>query len=395
MLGWHYYDYTAFVSRKKLFVDADVLMQYTKKKADRTYEVLKLETSEGLVFYTTSKKPLKQLRGENVSVLLFPKKVTFRDYLATPYIPSVILRVNHAKSARMRLNEVIAKQHEVPWIRELFGALFLALPISKDLRARVTLLGVNHLLALSGFHMGLLWLILYSLLSQFYGLLQQRLFPWRHRLLDVGAVTVLFLGGYLLLTGLPPSLLRAYFMVVAGWIALLLGIELFSFTFLGVSVVVLLALFPSLFLSIGFWLSVSGLFFIYLFLKWTTAWPKWAVFIGLNLWVYLMMLPVVHVLFGTFSLYQFVSPVLTLLFTFFYPLWMAFHLLGIGGVTDGWIMALLHWPKTGAVAEVTTPLWFLLFFVFVSLVAVRRRFALYLQIGLSIGWLFYLIQQIA
>ncbi|BDY12664.1 competence protein [Hydrogenimonas cancrithermarum] len=393
-LGWRYHDYTLFVSQKKIFTDADVLMQYTKKRAGKTYEVLKLETSEGLTFYTTSKKALENLEGKNVSVLLFPKRVTFPDYLATPYIPSVLLRTHHAEALRMRLSDTIAKQHETAWMRELFGALFLALPVPKDLRERVTLLGVNHLLALSGFHMGLLWLILYSLLSQLYKPFQ-RLFPWRHRLLDVGALTLLFLGGYLLLTGSPPSLLRAYFMVVVGWIALLLGIELLSFTFLGVCVVMLTALFPALLLSIGFWLSVGGVFFIYLFLKWTVAWPKWAIFIGLNLWVYLSMLPVVHAIFGTFSFYQFASPLLTMLFTLFYPLWMALHLLGIGGVTDRWIVALLHWPEAGASADVTTPLWFLSLFLAVALAAVRWRIALYMQFGLSLGWLFYLVQQIA
>ena len=395
MLGWHYYNYTQFVSSKKLFVTADVLLHYPKEREGRHYQVLKLETSDGLTFYTTSKELLKPLQGRNISLLLFPKRVTFKEYLTTPYIPSVILRVNHQKSLRMRLFDYLGEVHEHRWMQELFGALFLALPISKDLRERVTRLGVNHLLALSGFHMGLLWFMLYTLLSWLYKPFQQRFFPWRHRLIDVGGVTLLILGGYLVFTGLPPSLLRAYFMVVIAWLALLLGLELFSFRFLALCVVLLLVLFPSLLFSIGFWLSVSGIFFIYLFLKWTEEWSQWAIFIGLNLWVYLMMLPVVHLFFGTFSLYQLASPFLTVLFTFFYPLWIGLHLIGWGDVIDQWIVALLHWAEGGATVNVTTPLWLLILFITLALGAIRWRIALYLQFGLALGWLFYLIQKVA
>ncbi|WP_201352493.1 ComEC/Rec2 family competence protein [Hydrogenimonas urashimensis] len=393
--GWHFHRYTQFVSQKKMWTEADVLVQYTKRAKGRSYEVLKLETKEGLRLYTTSREDLKNLQGRSVSVLLFPAKVTFFDYLSIPYIPSVIVRVNAGKSARMKLYERIGSQHESKWMKELYGALFLAVPISKTLRERVTMLGVNHLLALSGFHMGLLWFILYGLLSALYRPLQQRLFPWRHRLLDVGAVTVILLGCYLLLTDMPPSLLRAYAMVVVGWLALLFGIELLSFTFLAVCVVMLAALFPSLLLSVGFWLSVFGVFFIYLFLKWTEEWPKWLVFSVLNIWVYLAMLPIVHLFFGTFALSQLLSPLWTILFTLFYPLAMGLHLLGLGGMADGMLLSLLHWAQGASAVSVQTPLWFALLFVLLSFAALRWRFALYLQMGSAGLFFVYLVEQVA
>jgi len=394
-LAWHYYRYTAFVSHKKIAVEADVLLQYTKSRDGRSYEVLKLETKGGRTLYTTSREPLKNLQGRNLSLFLFPRRVDFSDYLTIPYIPSAILRVNPDRSLRMRLYETVAGQHENRMMKELFGALFLALPVSGALREKVTLLGVNHLLALSGFHMGLLWMILYGGLSLLYRPLQRRFFPWRHRLLDVGVVTVALLGGYLVLTGMPPSLLRAYAMVVVGWSALLLGIELLSFTFLAVCVSVLAALFPALLLSIGFWLSVAGVFFIYLFLKYTASWPKWALFVSLNLWVYLAMLPVVHLFFGTFSPFQWISPLLTILFSLFYPMAIVLHLLGFGGVADGALLALLEWPLPAHAAEVFTPLWFGAFFLLLSFLAVRRRFALYLQAGSMMLFFVYLVQHVA
>ena len=394
-LAWRYYEYTGFISEKKVFTDADVLIQYTKSKKGREYEVLKLHTKEGLTFYTTSKEPIKNLTGRNISLLMFPKRVTFVDYLAVPFIPSAIVRVNHERSARMEVFEKIKEAHSHPWIRELYGALFLALPISKELRERVTLLGVSHLLALSGFHMGLLWLIVYGTLSLFYKPLQQRYFPWRHRLMDVGAVTIFLLGNYLLFTGVPPSLLRAFVMVATGWMALLLGVELLSFSFLAFCVVLLVALLPSLLFSIGFWFSVAGVFFIYQFLQFARTWPKWIVFLLLNLWVYVAMLPVVHAVFGIFSLYQLLSVPLTLLFSLFYPLSILLHATGFAGSLDPVVLKLLHLPSDAKSIELFTPLWALALFLFLGVAAVRWRIALYLQAGFALFFFLLLVKQVA
>ncbi|WP_353661888.1 ComEC/Rec2 family competence protein [Hydrogenimonas sp. SS33] len=395
-LSRQYLQYRTLVSQKKRAVEAEVLVQYAKTKKGRAYQVLKLHSDAlGKDFFTTSKEPLKNLRGRRVALLLFPKKVGFVDFLRTPFIPAYILRVLPGQSLRFRLYDHIAAQHPERWMQELYGALFLALPVSKDLRQAVTKLGANHLLALSGFHMGVLWFILYGGLSLLYRPLQNRFFPWRHRLLDVGAVTVGVLGGYLLLTGMPPSLLRAYAMVVTGWLALLFGIELLSFSFLAVCAVALVALIPSLLFSIGFWLSVWGVFSIYQFLRWTEGWPAWVVFLGLNLWVWLAMLPVVHTLFGTFAPSQLFSPLLTLLFTLFYPVAMALNLLGAGGLMDGMVMELLRYGAQVPAVTVTLPRWVGGLFVLLALFAVRFRVALYLQMGVMLLFLLYLVEKVA
>ncbi|BBG65013.1 competence protein [Hydrogenimonas sp.] len=394
-LGVRYYLFKDFTSRDKVFAAAEVLLQYTKSKNGRSYEVLKLKTDDGVTFYTTSKEPIKNLSGRRVTLLIFPKRVSFKEYLSTPYIPSVLTGVEHERSVRMELFGKIRKEHSHPWLQELFGALFLAIPISKELRERVNLLGINHLLALSGFHMGLLWLILYGGLGMLYKPLQQRFFPWRHRLLDVGAVTLLLLGAYLIFTGMPPSLMRAYAMVVVGWIALLFGFELLSFSFLAFCVVLLLALFPPLLFSVGFWFSVSGLFFIYQFLNLSEGWSRWVLVPLLNIWVYLAMLPVVHSIFGTFSLYQLLSIPLTLLFSLFYPLAIALHTVGLGSLADGWIVELLQLPENSSSVEVFTPLWILALFVSLSILALFRRVALYLQAGFILLFFLFLVKQIA
>ncbi len=394
-LGWRYAQYRDFVSQKKRFAEADVLLHYTKTKKGRTYDVLKLSMG-AMSFYTTARKPLpRNLRGERVKVLLFPSRVTFADYLTTPYIPSKILKILPQKSWRMRLYDAIAAQHDDPRLAELYGALFLALPISKPLRHEVARLGVSHLLALSGFHLGLLWAILYGFLSLLYVPLQRRFFPWRLRLLDVGAATLLLLGGYLWLTGMPPSLLRAYAMVAVGWAALLLGLEMLSFGFLAFCVTLLTALFPALLPSLGFWLSVAGVFFIYLFLRWFGHWPNWAVFAGINLWVYLTMAPVVHAVFPLFSPAQLLSPLLSALFIPFYPAMAAAHLAGLGGVCDGCVGRLLAFGASAPAVKTATPLWLLGLFLFLSLLAVRWRAALYLQGMVALGFVVYLVEQVA
>jgi len=393
-LSYCYYEYTKFTSQKKIYLNADVLLHYSKHKGSKHYDVLKLQTKDGMVFYTTAKNRDDNLRGKMVRLILFPSRIKFKDFLTTPYIPSYILRVLESKTLRMQVFEEIKKQHTDPWINEFYGALFLALPISKSLRKVVTRLGVNHLLALSGFHMGFLWLIVYSFLSVIYKPLQQRFFPYRHRLLDLGLVTILILGSYLIFVGTPPSLLRAYAMVIIGWATLLAGIELLSFTFLAVCVIWLIALFPGLFFSIGFWLSVSGVFYIYLFLHYAKHWSKWAIFIVLNLWVYLMMLPIIHTFFDLFSLYQLSSIALTLIFSIFYPLIIVMHILGIGGLFDGLILNLFSLPNPQSEVYVLTPLWFLTGFIVLSLLAIRWRKVLYIQIIVALGWFVFLIQKI-
>ncbi len=394
-LGFRYYGFKELTSSKKVFTNAEVLMQYTKSRNGREYEVLKIKTDGGLTLYTTSKEPIKDLSGRRLSVLLFPGRLSFSDYLSTPFIPSVITGVHHERSKRMELFEKIKEGHTHPWMRELYGALFLALPVSKDLREKVNLLGVSHLLALSGFHMGLLWFMIYGGLGLLYKLVQQRFFPWRHRLLDVGAVTILLLGAYLVFTGVPPSLLRAFAMVVVGWSALLFGVELLSFSFLAFCVVLLLALFPELLFSVGFWFSVSGVFFIYQALHLGEGWNRWVVLVLINVWVYLAMLPVVHSIFGTFSLYQLLSVPLTLLFSLFYPLSMALHAVGLGDLADGWIVELLKLPTDGRSVEVITPVWALALFGALSVAALFSRIALYLQAGFVLLFFLFLVKQVA
>ena len=394
VLGWRYWDYRRFVAQKRWYTDADVLLHYTKGRKGRRYAVLKLQTPS-LTFYTTSYKKLANLRGKRVRLVAFPKRVRFVDYLTTPYIPSRILSATDSDTLRMRLARAIERQHTDSRMAQIYGALLLGLPVAKELRESIARLGISHLLALSGFHVGILWGWVYGTLALVYRPMHRRFFPWRLEQRDLGIVSLMALGGYLWLAGAPPSLVRAFGMALTGWLALMTGVELVSFAFLLFCVAALLALMPWLALSLGFWLSVAGVFWIYLFLRHSEGWPLWLRFVGLNLWTWLVMVPVVHLFFSLFSPAQVLSPVLTALFVPFYPVALVLHLVGWGGLLDGWLASLLSWGAQAPAVSWRTPWWLALSVGGMALLAVRYRVFFYLLFVTLVGLWVGLVEQVA
>ena len=49
---------------------------------------------------------------------------------------------------------------------------FFATPLAKEVREKISLFGVSHLVALSGFHLGILWALVYGGLLLLYRPLQ-------------------------------------------------------------------------------------------------------------------------------------------------------------------------------------------------------------------------------
>jgi competence protein ComEC len=85
------------------------------------------------------------------------------------------------------------------------------------------------------------------------------------------------------------------------------------------------------------------------------------------------MIPIVHYFFSTFSWLQLYSPLLSILFVLFYPLELLLHLIGQGSLLDTLVLQLLHQPAQ--IYSLTTPFWFLLFYLALSIVAIRFRYA--------------------
>ncbi len=371
LLRYHYYE--KFHAHKFYHVDARVLNHYQKRKpSGKRYQVLKLRSDDGAIFYTTNYEDLIDLKGRHIRLGIITDRITFPEYLRTFYVPSYDIRIFEKTNGIKRwLHDKVVSQHESNTTRELFAALFLGEPIGKPLRRDVSKLGISHLIAISGFHLGVLFAILYFLMRYPYYQLQKRYFPYRNMRFDLTMVILAILFAYLWMLDFIPSLLRSFVMLAYGFFLFHRHFKILSFEVLFVTVLTILAIFPSFLFSIGFWFSVSGVFYIYLFLHHFSRLKAWQIVILLNIWVYLLMIPVVHHFFTTFSRYQLYSPLLSILFTVFYPLEMLLHLIGQGDLLDGMLLNLLH--MRAQIYHFQTPLWYLVLYILLSLVAVRYR----------------------
>jgi len=389
-LFFEYQTYKEFTSKPFYFTHANVLNSYEKSKNGKEYTVLKLHSDDGYTFYTTTHKK-EDFRHKRLRLQIFPNKtIPFYKYMNVFYVKSKIKRIEKMSlTFKDSLLKKVEDQHKNSALGSFYNAIFFATPIEKALREKISLMGVSHLVALSGFHLGILWGLIYGLLLIPYRYFQQRSFPYRHALLDVGFITMIILGLYLWFVDFPPSLLRSYAMVLAGWIVILLGIELLSFMFLTTVVLTLLVLFPSLLFSLGFWLSVLGVFYIFLLLQYTKTFNKWTItLLFIPVGIFILMLPFVHSIFGVTSLYQLLSPLLSLIFIVFYPMVMLLHLLNLGGMFDGLLTWLFSLPDVSV--EQFLPVWLAVLYIALSLFSIRSRKLFYMLFGSALGYAGYL-----
>ncbi len=361
--------------------------QYKKEK----HWILKLQSDEGFSFYTTSREDLKHLTGYQLKIRLFTKGLDFISFLKGFYAPSVLLSRDQSKRERYMMMERLNEIHEGKALT-LFKALFFASSIDKPLREQLSALGINHLLAISGFHLGVLGAILFMLSSLIYKPLQGRFFPYRSANRDISVFILIVLFVYLYFLDFVPSLLRAFGMSLFAFFLYDRGMKLFSFSSLFWVVMFLIAIWPKLLFSLGFWLSVAGVFYIFLFLHHMKELKHWQSFILLHLWIYLAMLPIIHVYFGVFSPYQLYSPLLSMLFILFYPLELFLHVIGEGGILDFVINDLLDIHIR--TVKILLPLWILPLYIILSILAIFYRFFFVLIFFLMSGFLGHFLYRV-
>ncbi len=378
------------LSKSKFFhLDATVINQYTKfSKRGKPYHVLKLKSANGYQFITTNYGDLKDLKNRHVRLGIITDKVLFLNFLKGFYVPSYNLELmDYQNSIKEKISNFISYQHESSLAKELFLALFMAEPISKELREKVSMWGISHLIAISGYHLSFLFLIFYFLFSKIYLFFQDRYFPYRNSKFDLTIFIFILLLGYLYLLDFTPSLIRSFVMLSLGFLLFHRNIKIVSFEVLFVSVVFILSIKPEFLFSIGFWFSVSGVFYIYLFFRYFSHLPSWLIFILINFWVYFLMLPIIHYIFPLFSFYQLFSPFISMLFALFYPFEMFLHLLGFGGLLDNLLE--VFFSIDGEVYKFQTPLWFLIIYLFLSIFAVfeyRFTYILFIMLFLMVGF---------
>ncbi|WP_187931878.1 ComEC/Rec2 family competence protein [Helicobacter pylori] len=380
---------------KPTSLNAQILLQYPKTKDQKTYFVLKLQ-SKGMIFYTTIKEPLKNLQYRHAHFFGKIKSCSFLESLKSCFFQTYSFSLTRKHNFKSHLRHFIDSAHSNALVGNLYRALFIGDSLNKDLRDRANALGINHLLAISGFHLGILSASVYFLFSLFYTPLQKRYFPYRNAFYDIGVLVWVFLLGYLLLLDFLPSFFRAFLMGLLGFLACFFGVRILSFKLLVLACCIAIALLPKLLFSVGFLLSVCGVWYIFLFLKHTQIFFKDSSFlmrsfqaIALSVLVFLNMLIVAHAFFPMFSPYQLFSIPLGLIFIVFFPLSLFLHAVGLGSLLDH----ILSMPLTIPTISVSSSLWLLGAHLFLTIVS-TRFFKVYLSMnGLSIGFFLYCCYQ--
>ena len=390
----NYKNLTKFDSQ---LIEATVLKQYektklTKKGKLRTYQVLKLKSHKGFSFYTTAKKSFENAKDKKVTLVIFTAKITFYEYLTSFFVYSKILHASSEITLKEKLNTHISDTHTNEDIQSIYKALYSATPLDKRLQTIFSQLGISHLFAISGFHLGVLSGLLFFLFKSPYKYLQNRYFPYRSYKLDSFIVISFVLLSYLLFLDTPASLLRAFVMLVIGFILYDRGYKIISMWTLFLTAILILSFNPRLFFSIGFWLSISGVFYIFLFLIHFKHLSKTMQFLLVPIWVYLMMLPLSLYLFESFSIYHPLSILWTSLFTLFYPLSIVLHFIGLGDVLDNYLIWILNLSSNDTKVVIS---WLIILpFLGLSFLSVWRKVFVYLLLVVSFLIFIYAIYNV-
>jgi len=367
--------YVNFKSKPILSVEARVVNQYRKKN----YFVLKLKNSF-LEFYTTSRDDLKYLLNRKVNIKIVTKKVSLWGYLTKFYAPSFDLKLLPESKPEI----FIQKQHKDEKFSNLFKALFFGESIDYEIRKKLSALGISHLFALSGLHLGFISFVLYWVFYPFYNIFHKRR-PYRNRYIDLGVIVLGFEFLYLFFSGFAPSLIRAFVMESVGFVSLLYLNRLVELKVLFYTLLISFLVFFTKILSIGFLLSFLGVYYIFVFFRHVRVGLLSSFF--LSFYMFFVMFVISHYFFPQMNVYQLLSPLANILFGIFYPLEFLAHLFNYGGVFDNVLREYLNLGNGWY--EFKTPLWFMVMFLGVSVFAFFNKKAFYGINLLGIGLIIY------
>lgn len=379
-----YGKYLEFIDEEVFETKVEVLNIYEKNDKD----ILKLKSSN-FEFFTNMPKNEEIKRFNLLNVLIVSRNIDFIDYLKGFYTKTIYFdELKKEQTFKDKIIKNIENNHQDEKIIELFNALFLAVPVSKELRDVITAYGIAHVVALSGFHLVVLSFVIYWLLYFPYKFFQDRYFPYRNRKLDILLITIAILFYYLILTDIVPSLLRAFVMFCLGIYLLRSNIKILSYMTLFYTFLIVIAFYPKYIFSIGFWFSIFAVFYIYLFIEYFKNYNKWLLFIFFNIWMFLIFNPIVHYYFPQTSYEQFYSIPITIFFNFFYPAEIFAHIFGFSEYFDEYLKIFIEHKIY--VYEVFTPLYFYILYFFVSFLSIWSKKAFILLNILMIGFNIYM-----
>lgn len=391
-LSYEYYQFTELKTFDDPLVRAEVIDQEVRLIAEQPKTSMKLRLENGSSVRCAMSPYLRDLRGREVLVELQVGKVTFIDFLKGIHTRGVITEVYPELSLKEKWYRRIASVHQDQWMRELYGALFVATPMSQEFQALVGAMGLSHILSISGYHYGIISLIAYFLLRPPYRWLQNRYFPYRHGNRDLFLLVFGILFFYLWALEFIPPMVRAFGMIAVGYWLYDRGIKIVSLQTLLIAVGVLLAFFPKLFFSLGFWFSSFGVLSIFIFIRYHEHWKPWQIFLALHLWCYLVLLPISLSVFGTFGWWHMGSIPLALVFNLYYPVVLGLHLTPWGDLFDPYLLQMF---EAGDIHTVTIPLWVGVMSIILALGAMWRKEAFWSLGVLGLATLGGAVYQIA
>ena len=377
-LGYKYYQFHTLKSQKFPQIQASVILQYQKTKEQKRYFVLKLKSDFG-TFYTTSWEDLKNLKNKKVSLKLILEKVNFWDFIKGFYAPSFQLALLQEEDFRKPLRDFILQQHQTLLMGEYYLSLFLSDPLPLPWRELAQSYGIAHIFAISGYHTGILSALGFLILSWIYTPLHKHYFPYRNRYFDLGVIVLSLLIGYYFLLTQSPSYLRALAMSCIAFFLLFRGLDILRLESFFWSIAILLAFFPSLIFSIGFYFSCLGVLYIFLFFKYFkiphSFLQKFLYGLSINISTFFLMGIVVYYFFPPFSPLSLSSILLTPLFSLYYPFVFIAHFIGFGGLLDS---VLLWWVSLKTHTIILQPSFYLFIFCnFLTILAIFYRYAFF------------------
>lgn len=379
-----YSKYLEFIDEEVFETKVEVLNIYEKDDKD----ILKLK-SLNFEFFTNMPKNEEIKRFDLLNILIVSRNIDFIDYLKGFYTKTIYFdELQKEQTFKDKIIKNIENNHQDEKIIELFNALFLAVPVSKELRDVITAYGIAHVVALSGFHLVVLSFVIYWILYFPYKFFQDRYFPYRNRKLDILLITIAILFYYLILTDIVPSLLRAFVMFCLSIYLLRSNIKILSYMTLFYTFLIVIAFYPKYIFSIGFWFSIFAVFYIYLFIQYFKNYNKWLLFIFFNIWMFLIFNPIVHYYFPQTSYEQFYSIPITIFFNFFYPAEIFAHIFGFSNYFDKYLKIFIEHKIY--VYEVFTPLYFYILYLFVSFLSIWSKKAFIILNILMIGFNIYM-----
>lgn len=349
---------------------------YPKEDKKSLNNIAKIET-EHFSFFTPIPKNLSLKKTDTIFLIIVSQKITFYDYMKGFFAPSFSIElIPSSLSIVENMHQKVREQHANDAIGDFYNTLFFATPLDKNIQNLCAIYGIAHVVAISGFHLGIISVVLFFILNLLYSPLHQKYFPYRNKKMDIMIVITVILFIYLLAINLVPSFLRSFVMFLFGLFLLRSNIKLFSFGSLAFVVLMIIAFFPKLLFSLSLWFSVAGVFYIFLYIHYFSAMNKYVSFLFFNFWIFFAINPITHFFFGTTAMVQLFSPFITIGFIVFYPLELLFHLIGFGDVLDNFLE---FWIATNPkYTLVFTPIWLFGIHIIISLLAVWHKFFFYL-----------------